>query len=34
MRGKKKQRRLNRTKDEEGRIVEGEDKVLKVMARD
>ena len=33
MKGKRKQRRLNRMKDEEGRIVEGEDEVLEVLAR-
>ena len=33
LRGKRRQRRLNRMKDEEGRIVEGEDEVLEVMAR-
>ena len=33
VRGKRKQQRLNRMKDEEGKIVDGEDKVLEVMAR-
>ena len=33
VRGKRKQQRLNRMKDEEGRVVEGEDEVLEVMAR-
>ena len=33
MGGKRKQRRLNRTKDVEGRIAEGEDEVLEMMAR-
>ena len=33
LRGKMKERRLNRIKDEEGRIVEGEDEVSEVLAR-
>ena len=33
LRGKRKERRLNRMKDEEGRIVEGEDEVLEVLTR-
>ena len=33
LRGKRKVRRLNRMTDEEGRIMEGEDKVLEVLAR-
>ena len=33
VRGKRKERRLNRMKDEEGRIVEEEDEVWDVMAR-
>ena len=33
LRAKRKKRRLNRMKDEKGRIVEGEDEVLEVLAR-
>ena len=33
VRGKRKQQWLNRIKDEEGRIIEGEDKVFEVLAR-
>ena len=33
LRGKRKERRLNKMKDEKGRIIEGEDEVLEVMAR-
>ena len=33
VRGKRKQQRLNRMKDEEERVVEGKDQVLAVMAR-
>ena len=33
LRGKRKERRLNRLKDEEGRVVEGEDEVVEVLAR-
>ena len=32
-RGRRKEQRLNRMKDEEGRIVEGEDEVLAMLAR-
>ena len=33
IKGKRMQRRLNRMKDEEGRILKGEDEVLEVLAR-
>ena len=33
LRGKRKEWRWNRMKDEEGRIVEGEDEVLEVLVR-